>query len=429
MSEEVPANPSVSGAEPNSGAADIFNLLSNDDSSSEAPKDDLGDESADSDSDETPAEDEEEEAGEETEEDEDEKVEKAEEDEEEDETVDEEIEKATGVGWKSLKKTYPDIFTKFPQLKHVIGQHQGYKEVFPTVHDAKEAGEKSYVFDVLDSQIAQGDLTAILKGFSKQDKETGNNTVQKIAERILPDLLDVDEKAFRTATKPLLTTILKNAKISSEKNQNKNLGIAADIISEFIFGTKDLADKESRRDPELEAREQRLAQREQGLASQEYDKHANALQETAYKRIHKEVLSRIDPEGVLSEFDRDAKVEKVINELTYQLQSDPTHMRIMNGLIDRVKRSRYSEEEKARFLGTYLARAKPVLSPILRKASTAASGKPGNGKPLVRNDGRKVIPSTSKSAPSFKNGKLPPTSELRRSGVSVLDILNKTAND
>ena len=427
MSDTSPANPSASGAEKVSSQADIFNLLSD---VPDEPKSDLGDESVDEDESTTSDgsgegdkgtsdADDEEVSGEEEEE----TTDEAEEDSSE-EDVDEEITKASGVSFKALSKKFPTIFKDFPQLRHVIGQHSGYKEVFTTVHDAKEASEKSNVFDYLDSQIVEGNLSSIFSGFAKQDKETGTNTIGKIAERLLPDLLEVDEKAFRTATRPLLTTILRNMKLSSEKNGNKNLGIAADIASEFIFGTKDLPSLESRQDPELDNRKAALDRKEQEINSREYDRHAGSLQETATKRIYKEVLSRIDPESVLSEFDRDAKVEKVLSELSNQLQSDPTHMRIMNQLKQRLVRSGYSEEEKARFLGTYLARAKPVLGPILRKAvSTAVSKK------LTRNDGRKVIPSTSKSTPTFKNGKLPSASELRNSRVTVLDVLTKTAND
>lgn len=422
MTDLVPGNSSTTGVEGSkpSGEGDIFNLLS--DVPDSSPKNDLGDDSGDDD--ESPATDE---SGEDTEESDepDEEVsgdgeEQEEESGEDEEKVDEEIKNASGVTFKALKKAYPDIFKKFPQLQHAIGQHNAYKEVFVTVNDAKEANEKVGVFDYLDSRITEGDLTPILRGFSNQDRAQGTKTVQKIAEKFLPDLLAVDEKAFALATQPLLATILRNAKAFGTKNGNKNLPIAADLISEYIFGSKELPEQKKAADPELEEREKRITQREQGISQQEYNRQANDLQSRAQGRIYKEITSRIDPEGVLSEFDREAKILKVATELTSALQSDPTHMRIMDSLRKRLISSNYSEEEKARFLGTYLARAKPVLGPILRKAGSTVGGVK---KAQPRNDGRKAIPSTSKSAPSFKNGKLPSATELRNKGVSALQIL------
>lgn len=442
MADNIPENSSVPGAEVGGGKPrgedDIFNLLSTDlggeEKKGEGKKDKGGEEKEEPEEEAKKGGDDfSETEGEDDEEDEDFSLDEDEEDNErvqkgkgkEDEDFNEEVGE---VYYRELKKHYPDIFKKVPALKAVIGQHRGYKEIFPTVQDAREVNHKSEVFDFLDNRINDGDSAPLFNALHANDKRNGTNVLTKVAENLLPTLYEASPAAFKAATQPLLVSMLTRAKQQAASTGNKNLGIAADIIAENFFGTKQLPSISSNRpDPALEAKRQELENREQSIAQREHERHAGELATRADKVMIRAIEKRIDPEGVLSSFDREAKVNQVISELERTLTNDPNHMRTMENMRRRLLKAGYSEEEKARWVSTYLASAKSAIGPILRRAGAVKKSEEPERR--ARNDGRKVIPSSSKSGPTFRAGKLPPVAEMRKKGVSVLDVLNATAGD
>lgn len=421
---EFPANNSATGAEvePKGTADKIYDLLSQVEDEKETREGDKKTKIPEPSSDDVKnegEEDEEEEVSEDAESDEDESEteEETEVEEEEDEEFEDQIRNAAGLTYNKVKEKYPDIFKKLPQLKSVIFQHGAYSDIFSSVHAAKEAAEKNEIFDQIDDAITNhGDLTPILQGLYNKDKREGTGTFTRLAQNFLPSLHELDPKAFKAATQPLLVTILSNARERSKSTGNKDLRIASEIITEFIFGTRELPTRDGRTDPSLEAKKKELDEREVSIATQEYERNATELLSQIDKRLTKEISKRIDPENALSDFDREAKINKIIDDLNDELTSNDKHRQVMGNLRSRLIKSRYAQEEKARFIGTYLASARTVLGPLLRRAGTAK---------VSRNDGRKVVPSSSKAGKTF-NGKLPSADSLRKSGASILDILNAT---
>lgn len=433
MPEEVPVKNSGSGPEgiKPSGEDDIFNLLNTDliGSEDKGKDDEKEEDKGGEEKKEIKSEDKKDdfEEDERDEEDEDFNIEETEDEDEEGKEDDFSEEDGADVYYRSLKKQYPDIFKKVPQLKAVIGQHRAYRSLFSTVQEAREVANKSEVFDFLDARINSGDAAPLFNALHTNDKTNKTNVLNNLAEKLLPTLYDVSPTAFRTATQPLLISILTRAKEQAISTGNKVLAAAADVMAENIFGSKKLPDISNRTDPSLDAKKEELDNRERNLAQQEYHRHAVELATRADKTLTKAIERRIDPEEALSSFDREAKVNQAMSELEHALNTDQDHMSKMENMRKRLIKSRFSDEEKARWVSTYLASAKSVIGPILRRAGAVKKSDEKEGK--VRSDGRKAIPSGSKTGPTFKAGKLPPVAELRKKGVSVLDVLRATAGD
>ncbi len=427
----VPGTGAVDSGPKITGSDDVFGFLNISDGEGEkkapekAPEKDLGEDSEETDEQELDLD-----GNEDKEEDEDETPDEGEDEEEEDpldKAIDEEQEDFSSGPFRALEKKYPKIFKEFPQLRTAIGQHRAYRELFPTVQEAKEAVEKTEFLDFLDTKIATGDLTPILAGLKQGDAQRGSKNLARFAERFLPTLHKIDPGAFRAATGPLLSTILGGMRARAVNSGDKRLLAVAVEASRYIFG-KDEPPSFNKADPEVDARARELDQREQKIRDTELYRHVSSVQEKAGSRLLREVSARVDPEKALSDFDREAKVSYVVAQIERELEGNEEYLKIMANHRQRLVRSGYSEEEKARWISTYLARAKSVLGPILRRAGTAGTG--SKAKSSSGRDGRKALPSTSgKSTPAFKNGKLPDAAAVRKSGLSVLDILNKTAGE
>lgn len=435
MVNTVPGNGSAAGAETSnattpskpSGENDIFGLLSADDKDegSEEIKEETGEEEESDDS--GSGEDE----GEDSEEEDSPKRDELDDDEEAEEEIEPtEEEKILGLTFKKLQSKIPDIFKKAPELRTIIGQHKAYRDLLPTVNDAKELVAMAETFSYFDHKMSQeGDMTPVYEVLHRRDVATGGTKLNELAEKLLPTLHKISPEAFNTAARPLVSSILTRAIAQARQAGNKNLGLAAEILSEFVFGSKTVPQFDKKRDdPALENKRRELEARERNLVATQHNKVLSELASEVDRRLGKEILKRIDPENVLSEHDRNAQINQILNvDLEDELSSNPDHMKLMASLTRRLASSGYSEEEKARWKGTFLARARTALTPILRRAM--ASGKKLNSinsTTAKRGDGRKVIPSSSKTAPTFKNGKLPSAVELRKSGMSILDILNAT---
>ena len=92
----------------------------------------------------------------------------------------------------------------------------------------------------------------------------------------------------------------------------------------------------------------------------------------------KEGKSRIDPEGVFSDFIKNSIIDKVMTEVQDQMQSDRDHIRYMDSLWAKAKKAGYTGDWKSSIISAYLARAKSLVPAIRSRLVSEALGTSSN---------------------------------------------------
>src|SRR5207249_907871 len=96
------------------------------------------------------------------------------------------------LGFKDVTKKYPNLFKDFPNLRHIFFHEKEYREIFPSVEEAKEAVEELNGLRELETALTSGtqqDVEALIDSF----KELGDNVIPNFANNFLPSLKSINQ--------------------------------------------------------------------------------------------------------------------------------------------------------------------------------------------------------------------------------------------
>ena len=137
----------------------------------------------------------------------DEEPEKEEELKEELEPEKEEIEpELVPVTAKKIQEKYPDFFKTFPDLRESFFVGKAFREVFPTVEDAKDAAQKAENFDFFDSLLTKGDTSGFLGALEEADPKMLKN----FSTSFLPALYTKSKDTYFDVTTPLYKSLIRS---------------------------------------------------------------------------------------------------------------------------------------------------------------------------------------------------------------------------
>ena len=320
-----------------------------------------------------------------------------------------------------LKKEFPELFKKFPFLRDIYWREQQYTEVFPTLSDAKEAAENNEAFSSIRDDIYQGDGTKFLNALKEADG------LEKFSKNILNSLYKVSPEAQWTAITPILENVIKSFYRSSKDDNIKN---AALHLSEFLFGTSEVA--EGKKTFVKEVPEEKTDNKERERWENE---RYNSFNVDTLSGIHDSLVgvikTGIDPDGVLSNFMKDAIVNKTIEEIKSQLENDNSHMSYMRTLWSKAKKNGYSSADKSSITTAFLARAKAMVPSIRRKLLAEALGTSAKinekKRETVESGQNRREPNASGNSPASGQLKTLNPKQVDWSKTSDLDILNGNA--
>ena len=190
-------------------------------------KDDIGEFDEESDDNESEDNSEDEDGEEETDEDE---------EKEEDDEIEEDKEVENEFTVRALKKSYPDIFKKFPEVKDAIFRERMFTKLFGSVDEAEDASNKAQYLDTISQELFEGKSENLLKSLKKNSEES----LRVFASGFLPQLFKTDKDLYHEITDHTLNHVLHVVNNNALKNGNKNLATAVKYISQFLFGEQEL---------------------------------------------------------------------------------------------------------------------------------------------------------------------------------------------
>lgn len=298
------------------------------------------------------------------------------------EELDKEIEeelKNGRVDFSTLKKEYPDLFKKYPEMRDVIFRDQAYTKVLGSVEEAREAAQKAEIFDFMDQKLTQGDPTPLIKSLN-------DSALERFSTSILPALAERNPEMLMKATKPLIMNLIRNMDKENDGSvEGKNKAAAARILKRFLYGGDySIPAKEDALEPDSVRQEREKLQGQQDRLWQEKaDDFRTQRDDFTHRKLSELVSSQLDPTNAMAKGVRKALVDRVIADIGDRLANDEVHMSNMNALMRRAAKSGYSRQLIGQQVNAYLARARHLVgSAVQDYRQDKANNKIVKGKPV-----------------------------------------------
>lgn len=299
---------------------------------------------------------------EEEEEDESENEEDSEDDESE-EDEDEEIEYVLKpLNRAQVLKDFPDLFKKYPQLEKSYYAARDYRQVFPTLADAKEAQTKLEEYGLIDKELNQGSPAGLFKGLKDQNPDAFGQMV----DNYLPELAKVDSDAyFHVISTVIKSTIARMGKLASEKKDD-DLMTAAKIVNEFAFGTEEFTPPQ-RFGKQGSPEKSELEKERESFIQEKLETNQREVRERVESSIRATVEQHIDPKERMSKYVRKTAVSEAVDTATQLLYKDKELKKLSEKMWKTAQTNKYSPEYVGKIRRAYQERAKVILPQIIRK--------------------------------------------------------------
>jgi hypothetical protein len=428
----VPNGGGVSGRSSEMSKNDIFEFLNADDDKKDViPLKDEKDEKDDKEDDdeeleETPEEDEDSDESEDEESEDEEEDELAELESELEEPDDEKLELVTPVRRKDILKKYPQLFKDFPYLEKAYYREQQFTELLPTIEDAKEAVDKASTLDKFEKDLLSGNTEIML-----QAVKTNPKAFNKIVDNYMGALAKVDEKAYHHVVGNTIKHTIMSMVKESRRSNNETLGMAAQILNQFVFGSSEFEPPSSlstQEKPEEDTKEKELSERERKFNQNRF-RVANSELENSVNNSYKATIeANIDPRGTMSDYVRRNASREAFENLTELIEKDTRFKVLVDKLWEQAIKEDYSKTAVDRIRGAFKSKAKTLLAAVIKKARNEALR--GMGKRVSKDKDEetptpKKVQAKDKDKPSSherRGGKISKASDIPK-GMSTLDFL------
>jgi hypothetical protein len=276
---------------------------------------------------------------------------------------------------KTINEKFPDLFKTFPSLKDMYFREAEYSRIFPTIDDAKEAGENSEAFTNIKSDIFTGDGSKFLTAV----KEVDEKGLERFGGGVLNTLFKVHPTAFWRAANPFIESVSQSMFTKGVKEKDESMQNAARYLSDYFLG--DVAFAEGKKTTVVKEPE---GQSEVAKEREAFDNEkGTAFRSTVENDIKIDIFKTIegkDPktgksklEG-FSPFIRATIIDRILNDIGTQLTADKDHIKFMDSLWNKSKMNGRTEADKARIISAYLARAKSLIPSLRSKYISEANG-------------------------------------------------------
>jgi len=266
------------------------------------------------------------------------------------------------VSYTDVKKEFPDLFKKFPQLKTAFFREQEFTKRFGSIEDADEAVESVEAFRAIESTVKAGNAGEFLD----QVSNLSDKAVDRFANNFLPALFEKNQKAYFRVTAPLIRTVLAEVLETGEENGNRNMVNAAKVVHQAIFRDDRYGKVPMMQRPQVPQDEELSQERNEFYAG----KHNNLMLDVTKdirSRLESEISKSVDPTKSMRPGVKKLIIEKIVSGIDKEVSSDPQHMNRIMSLWRRERQSKYSGRYKDSIITAYLSRARTSM-PGVRKA-------------------------------------------------------------
>lgn len=267
---------------------------------------------------------------------------------------------------REILKEFPELFKKFPALQSAYYRDQQFSQHFATPEEASHAKERAGLWDSVEEQLGNGDLSQIFKVVNKVKPEAFNTMMDNLFENIR----DTNEGAYTHLIGNLSKTIIASMVSESTNSGDKNLRAAAAILNKFLFGTTQYTEpgKLSKEQKEEDPRARQLAEERQNFLKQRFDEAQTSVNSRLENKIRRSIEAVIDPKGSMTEYVRGHAVNESVEKIGELIGKDKRFRVILDRMWDNAHKSGYSKESIEKIEKAYISRAASQLQSVIKTA-------------------------------------------------------------
>jgi len=287
--------------------------------------------------------------------------------------VDDDLDLVAPPSRREILTKYPNVFKDFPQLEKSLYRDRKYSELLPTIKDAQEAVNKSNLLDKYENEVVNGSTESFLSTIRDNDKEA----FAKVVDNYLPNLFKVDQGAYWHTIGNVIKHAIMSMVKSSKDSDNEELGNAAAVINNFIFGSNQFTypstlSKQEVVTNESRQKEDEISKRERALIERQFASARDSLGTTVDNIVKATVDRAIDPNNSMTEYVKGKAIQDVLESLESAFESDTRFRSIFDRLWENAFDKNFSSESMDRIKKAYLSKAKTLLPYLIRKSRTDA---------------------------------------------------------
>lgn len=279
---------------------------------------------------------------------------------------------------KQLKDKYPTIFKDIPGLRKALFAGPQVLEIFPTPEEAKTAYQRLEAMDQLVSRVVDhADVGTLLDHIYQAEP----GAIKAVSDNFLPALYQKSPDLFKSAVRPVFSSVIKEMIRTAESNNNKNLYITAKNFCQWMFGSAEPPEMDQPRhsnapDPE----KQRLQESNQQLNEVLAKNFLASVNTSTNSLLESEVSNRLDPKNAIPAGLRKMVVKQAVEEVRNNLRADQQHKNRIALLSQRAAKENYPDAHKQGIIEAYMSSARAAIPGIVQKIRAELVARAGNGK-------------------------------------------------
>lgn len=314
-----------------------------------------------------------------------------------------------------LKKAFPEIYKKFPELRDVIAREYKFSQEFGTIEEAQEASAKAKNFDFIEAGLLDGDPGEVFK----QLGENSPDSLKKLADTVLPRLLEQSQDLYMRATVPVIEQFLWTLKEQGRSAKDPNLFNSAMHAAKWFFGKAEIPDPQRRMgNNEPHPAEKKLQEQQKTWAETRFRETSTEVSGAIDAELNGEITKGLSlPQGTTDK-QKAAFMSALKDEIDATLGKDEAFKRQMKALWKKAADADYPRNQRSEIKSAFLARAKALVPGIRTRLREEWFGKasPNNGKGKIVDKDKQTPPKKraipdSGRAPQNNGPKRPPSAK------------------
>lgn len=277
--------------------------------------------------------------------------------------------------YKEITKKYPELFKDFPHLRHAFFHAKEYREMFPTVEDAKEAVENLESFQTLQDALSKGGSDGAIAVLDSM-KKLGDETLSNFASNFLSGVKKTDQDLYYQVITPELVNFTRSLYNAGIRNDNDNLKNTALVAALHFFGDAKVAsgEKDIKTPEKVTKKDDSLDAERRSFKQERYTTLYNDIVSDSNTKLSRMVQEGLDPRGNMSDGMKELVIEKVLKELSRTLSADPTHTARMTSLWKKAGNDNFNSSWKSKIISAYLEAAKDIMPRVRSKIRSNVLG-------------------------------------------------------
>ena len=254
---------------------------------------------------------------------------------------------------RDATKKYPKLFKEFPEFREAYFRDRDFRQIFPSVEDARVSAEATEQYQYIQNEVASGNPASIVDFLAKDTK-----TLARFGRSFLKGTMSANQEAFEHITKPILIGVLSNAAREAELHGNKNLGASVKWLSQFIFQSPDLPSDNFKDDSagQVNGSDSRILQQQLGEFTNE------AFEQGQYHTL--QMIADSVANLNVNKAVKKTLIREIFKATDDKISSDVPHMKMMNSLWNKVRKGAITRQNRATIINAYVGAVKKLLPSV-----------------------------------------------------------------